>query len=378
MKIVYCIAGMYKAGGMERVLANKANYWARHGHVVVIITTEQKGREPIFKLDEGIECFDLEVNYEENNGKSFWNKLLHYPYKRWKHQLCLAALLKELNADVTVSMFCHDAAFITKMNDGSRKVLEVHFSRFKRLQYGRKGLWRLADVWRSRTDEKIVRTFDRFVVLTREDKAYWGNLHNMEIIPNAITALPPKSAALQNKKVIAVGRYTHQKGFDYLIDSWVFVHRMQPQWELDIVGDGEWRDFLQRKITDSQLQDVVHLIPSINNMEEVYSKASILVMSSRYEGLPMVLLEGASFGLPMVAFACKCGPADVITHGLNGFLIPQPDVELLADKIILLIESEDMRIKMGNAAREKAACFTEEKIMRRWEKLFQQLIKKEE
>lgn len=84
-------------------------------------------------------------------------------------------------------MFCNDASFLWKIDDGSKKVLEIHFSRYKRLQYGRKGVWKIADRWRSRMDERTVRKYDRFVVLTAEDKAYWGNLSNMIVIPNALS-----------------------------------------------------------------------------------------------------------------------------------------------------------------------------------------------
>ena len=134
MKIVYCIAGTYNSGGMERVLANKANYLAVHGYEVVIITTDQRGKQPFFDLDRRIRCHDLGINYEENNGKSFLNKLVHYPFKQWKHRKRLSECLKQTNADIAVSMFCNDASLLWKMNDGSRKILEIHFSRYKRRQ----------------------------------------------------------------------------------------------------------------------------------------------------------------------------------------------------------------------------------------------------
>ena len=99
----------------------------------------------------------------------------------------MTTLLKELKPDIVISMFCNDASFIPSIKDGSKKILEIHFSRFKRLQYGRKGLWRLADWWRYKTDARVVSRFDKFVVLTHEDKEYWGNLRNMCVIPNART-----------------------------------------------------------------------------------------------------------------------------------------------------------------------------------------------
>lgn len=376
MKIVYCIAGTCHSGGMERVLANKANYLARHGYEVVIVTTDQQGMPPFFPLYSRIRCIDLGVNYEENNGKSIWNKLWHYPFKQWKHKHLLAQVLLREKPDITVSMFCNDAGFITRMKDGSRKVLEIHFSKFKRLQYGRKGIWRLADVWRSRQDEKTVRRFDRFVVLTDEDKGYWGDLDNILVIPNANTFVPERRATLEAHRVIAVGRYTYQKGFERLIEAWKLLAPSFPDWKLDIVGDGEDREKLARLITTYHLERQVALKHPTTDMEGVYLHASLLVLSSRYEGLPMVLLEAQSFGLPIVAFECQCGPKDIVTEGQNGFLVPEGDVDGLARQMGVLMADEALRKEMGQKAREASKRYEEEVIMKQWMDLFQSLKEK--
>ena len=116
MKLLYCIAGTCHSGGMERVLANKANYLARQGYEVVVVTTDQQGQPPFFPLDERIRCIDLGINYEENNGKSFVNKLFHYPFKYYLHKKRLTAVLKQEKPDITLSMFCNDAEFITHIS----------------------------------------------------------------------------------------------------------------------------------------------------------------------------------------------------------------------------------------------------------------------
>ena len=376
MKIVYCIAGTYNSGGMERVLANKANALVKAGHEVVVVTTDQRGQQSFFPFDDAIKSYDLDVNYEVNNGKSFLNKLLHYPIKQWQHKKRLTHLLKDLKADVVVSMFCNDAGFLPKIKDGSHKVLEIHFSRFKRLQYGRKGLWKWADRWRSYTDKKTVARFERFVVLTEEDKGYWGDLFNMVVIPNARTFNVDTPAALDNKQVIAVGRYSYQKGLDRLLDAWKIVCQKIPDWKLCLVGDGELRGELEKQIERLGLQDSVVLGRAVTNMLSVYKKSSILALSSHYEGLPMVLLEAQAAGLPIVSFACKCGPKDIITDGKDGFLVEEGDVENLAEKLLALIENEDLRKSMGLAAYENSKHFSEEEIMKKWLELFTELCAK--
>ena len=287
MKLIYLIAGTYNSGGMERVLANKANYLVSHGHEVIIVTTDQRGQQPFFPLDKRIACYDLGINYEENNGKSFFNKVIHYPFKQWRHRKKLSKLLKRLAADVVVSMFCNDASILPQITDGSKKVLEVHFSRFKKLQYGRKGLWKLADKWRNANDIRVVSCFDRFVVLTQEDQTYWGNLPNIQVIPNARTFTFEKPVELTNKVVMAIGRYDYQKGFERLIDAWAKVCSKVDDWTLEIIGDGALRPKMLQQIEEKGLSSRVILkkLPA-DRMKDAYTNASIFALSSRFEGLP--------------------------------------------------------------------------------------------
>lgn len=374
MLIIYNIAATYNSGGMERVLANKANWLVQNGYEVIILTTDQKSRRPFFEFDQRIRFYDLGINYEDNNGKSFLNKLINYPFKLWKHKRILQKFLPKLKADVVVSMFCNDASILTKIRDGSRKVLEIHFSRFKRQQYGRKGLWKIADEIRSRNDLKVVSKFDRFVVLTDEDKGYWGNLSNIQVIPNARTFVLEKPAELNDKKVIAVGRYCYQKGYDRLLEAWSIVCKDVEGWELHLVGEGEDRTVLQKQICDLGLMDKVFLGRAETDMISVYASASVLALSSRYEGLPMVLLEAQAMGLPIVSFMCKCGPKDVITDGVDGFLVEDGDVASLAARMIELIENKGLRKIMGHQAYKNSERFSQERVMSQWENLFKEIV----
>ena len=376
MKLLYCIAGTCHSGGMERVLTNKANYLTNHGYEVVIVTTDQQGEPPFFPLDERVRCIDLGINYEENNGKSFANKLFHYPLKQYLHKKRLTAVLKQEKPDITLSMFCNDAGFVTHIHDGSKKILEIHFSKFKRLQYGRKGLWRWADWWRSKQDEKVVTRFERFVVLTEEDKGYWGNLPNITVIPNARTFIPKQLADWNSKKVIAIGRYNYQKGFERLIEVWRLVVKNFPEWKLEIIGNGEEREKLQSLVNRYGLNDSLSLVTANNEIEKYYLNASLFVLTSRYEGLPMVLLEAQAFRLPIVSFRCKCGPADVITDGVNGFLIDEGDIELFAALLKRLMGDATLRKQMGEKALASSERFSEERVMQCWISLFESLCPK--
>lgn len=375
MKILYNIAGTCHSGGMERVLANKANYLVKQGVEVVIVTTDQQGLPPFFSPDKRIRCIDLCINYEENNGKSLLNKLLHYPLKQWKHKKRLTQILMQERPDITISMFNNDAGFITDIKDGSKKILEIHFSKLKRLQYNRKGWWRLVDVWRTKQDEKIARRFDRFVVLTEEDKANWGNMDNICVIPNASTFQNAQTSPLTVPKVIAIGRYDYQKGFDRLIMAWKKVIETVSGWHLDIIGDGSKRQELQSLIQQLGMEKHISLIKPTSNIDSTYLHASILALTSHYEGLPMVLIEAQSFGLPIVAFNCKCGPMDVVTDGVDGFLVPEGDIEAFADRLLVLMQDRVLRKNMGRRAKSASSRYEEVFIMKQWMKLFHTITK---
>lgn len=384
MTLLYLIAGTYRAAGMERVLANKTNWLAgkvdaqgRPEYDIVIATTDQRGRPSAFPLDPRIRTVDLGIGYEENNGQSFLNKLIRYPGKQLRHRARLKALIRRERPDVVVSMFCNDAGFVPSIANGARTVLEIHFSRFKRLQYGRKGFWALADRLRSRMDLRTVSRFDHFVVLTEEDAGYWGNLPNLKVIPNARTFTTQTPSDCMGRTVLACGRYNNQKAFDRLIDAWsrIMVPDSEGQdrgfrdWKLRIAGAGEEEESMKEQIDRLGLSGNVILGPC-DNMQDEYRNAGIFALTSRYEGLPMVLLEAQASGLPIVSMACKCGPKDVIHDGVDGFLVPEGDVEGFAEKLAELMNDDGLRRRMGAEALRASDRFDEEKIMNQWTELF--------
>ncbi len=368
-KIVYCIPALANSGGMERVLSLKANYLVNQGYDVSIITSDQMERKVFFPLDRRIKCYDLGINHEKSNG-SFVKKLLGYPIRHIKHKRELTKLLKKLKVDIVISMFGDEASFLPSIQDGSRKILEYHFSKLKRLQYGRTGIWRKVDEWRTKQDEKIVKRFDNFIVLTKEDKELWGNLENIHVIPNPLTFDSTEIASLKHKRVIAAGRLDFQKNFKALIDIWAQVSPNFPDWHLDIYGNGKDKDSLQKQINRLALTKTTSLQAPTQAIQQEYLRSSIYVMTSRYEGLPMVLLEAQTVGLPVVTYACKCGPRDIITNGENGFLVEPYDQDLFAQKLSQLMEDESLRQQMGAKAKEKSKDYQLDKIMLKWIELF--------
>ena len=374
MRIVYCIPATSNSGGMERVLTRKVNYLADLGHELIIITTDQRGAKPFFPLDESVKQYDLGINYDENNGQGILAKALAYPRKKRLHKQRLQALLLKLRADIVISMFGDDSSFLPKIKDGSKKILEYHFSKLKRLQYGRTGLWRLVDVLRTKMDERTVKPFDRFVVLTAEDQGYWGALPNIRVIPNPLPFTSEETSSCRATKVVAVGRYDFQKNFSKLLQLWACIVPQFPEWTLEIYGNGALRGELEQEVKELGISSSVTLAQPTHQMKEVYLSASIYAMTSHYEGLPMVLIEAQQMGLPIVSFACPCGPRDVIHDGEDGFLIPMGEDDIFLKALTTLMASEEKRACMGQRAREASARYEVDAVMNKWLTLFSELV----
>lgn len=377
MRIAYCIRSLKGTGGMERVLANKANYLAeKFGYEVVIITLDKPDYKPFFEFSPLIRRYGLGIGYVSAKYSLFspWVTLVNMR----KHRKALEKLLKEIRADIVVSMFDTEARFLWKIKDGSKKVLEIHFSQWgrQRMNRSRGGYW--VDRIKNYYDNRIVGKYDSFVVLTEEDRKCWKHARNILVIPNACTLSVDRQALLEKKQVIAVGRLTEQKGFDILIGIWKQVDVFHPDWRLVIVGEGEEKARLEEKIRKEGLSGKVDIYPFTRCIMAAYAESSVYVMTSRYEGFSMVLVEAMACGVPAVAFACPSGPAEIISDQKNGFLIPVGDYDLFVKRIGLLMEDEELRKRMGKEAALIITRFSEKQIMEKWHKLFASIKAKDD
>lgn len=361
MRIAYCIHSLHNSGGMERVLTLKANALAAlPGYEVHLIAAALHGRKPCFEPSPAVRVHDLDCNE-------------HLHPRRFAHRL--EALLCELKPDVTVSLSGTELRYLPGFRDGSAKIAEFHFSHDKFfLKYGSTPLGAAYARYRTRKLEKAASRLDRFVVLTREDRKDWEKvLGNVAQIYNPLTFTSPVKAQLEERRCIAVGRLEAQKNFSDLIKAWRIVAVRFPDWVLDIFGDGAQHERLQKEISAAGLEGKVHLRGRSSDIRGEMLRASCLAMSSRFEGFPMVLLEAAATGLPMVSYACPMGPSEIIRDGENGFLAPAGDVEALARGLMAVMEDPARRRSLGAAAAATADAFSMDRIIPQWDRLFHSL-----
>lgn len=377
LKLAYIIPGLFYPSGMERVLTAKVNYFVQHfDYEVHIFVTDGKGMQPYYPLDKRISLHHLDINFDGIFAFSLVKRTALY----WKKQRLLKKRLeKELCAirpDITVSLLRRDVNFINDLKDGSLKVGELHFNRLVYRQFTDKRFpafmqKAITKMWQKQLLTNLQK-LAAFVVLTQEDAGYWFPLNNVSVIPNPLPFFPDEPALLDNKQVIAVGRMTYQKGFDLLIKSWKQVVEQHPDWTLKIYGGGD-KKFYQALIDELNLMDSCFLEDATDAIAEKYYQSSIFVLSSRYEGFGMVLVEAMAYGVPPVAFMCPCGPKDLIEDGQNGLLVENGQIGELAERISFLMADESERKRMGANARSAIKRLEIEPVANEWKGLFESL-----
>ena len=372
MKIVYYTDQTYLHGGIERVLANKVNFWVNEkGFETHIITSEQKGKLPCYDMADKVIFHDLAINY--NRKISYF-----HPFnfsKVFKHFLLLKNKLKEINPDVViVCNFAFDFYFVPFILPKITKIKEFHSSRYFEDQLRNQNKSFLKKIY-YKINDYIESKYDYLALLTKHEKQYYKS-NNTVVIPNPLTNFPKKHATLTNKKVISAGRIAPVKGFEKLIRTWELVALKYPDWILEIYGEGEkgYVMSLQELISSLNLQNEVILCGSTDNMEEKMLNASIYAMTSLTECFPMVLLESLSCGLPVISFDCPNGPRNIIINNKDGLLVKNNNIDAFAIALITLMDDNELRCNMGAIGRLNIKRFESKIVMKIWEKLFNNMI----
>lgn len=359
MKIIYIVSAMHYPNGMARVLTEKLNWLASHtNHELWMIETERADLPHYYQLDSRIQCVNFDLNFDSMYSLPFFKRLIAWYKREHAYMRLLSDFLMQQQADMVVSTLRREINFLHRIPDGSMKVGEMHFGRSHYRIFQKKYLPTFVNQWITALWQKQflnrIKQLDRFIVLTHEDRESWPELPHVEVIPNFICHMPNEVSTCQEKRVIALGRYTDQKGFDLLFDAWAYVEHSHPDWRLDIYGSGN-REYYQTLADKRGLKNVV-CHDAVRDVSTIYTSASIYVLSSRYEGFGLVLIEAMAHGLPVVSFDCPCGPRDIISHGRTGLLVKNGDTTQLAQALLRIMRtSPEVRCRMGRWGHERVA-----------------------
>ena len=362
MKVCLGLGDYSSGGGIEKVTIQLANSLrGKSEYQVCLLTLEKKG-EVIFKLSDDIEVKNLNNKISLHNRKknifSGINDSLFFMLNIFKIR---KYLIKEkidyiVGSDIKLTLLFYLSSLKTRT-----KVIGMEHFEFdvpsKILQKIRKFYYR---------------NLYKVVTLTNEDLHKYeeiGLKEKIEVIPNIVFYNKEKSHDINSKRIISVGRLTYQKGYDLLIEIWNKIEKEFPDWKLDIFGEGEDKISLLNKINELKLNNI-KINNFTKNIDIEYQKSAFYVMSSRFEGLPTVLIEALSFGLPVISFECPAGPKTIISQEVNGELVKNYDIEEFQNKMKKLMNSLELRKKYTNNARKNLYKYSEEEVLKKWKKLF--------
>lgn len=380
MNLLYCIPHLYNSGGMERVLTQKVNWLAAHtDYTITIVTTEPTPTgtpKCYFPLSEKVQVVELNIDFNADYTKPLLPKYCAHMRRMRAYKRALTEYIVQHGIELCISLGGKEIAFLRHLP--CRTIAEMHFAMDQRRQLieaNHKSLfWSLVGEVRTRQLVQAVKPLERLVVLTEADKAAWekAGCTNVTVIPNPCSLDGQKVSikSAKSKTILAVGRLHEQKGFDLLLQAWKPIEKTYSDWSLRIVGEGPKRAELEAQIESQGLKRVV-LAGATNNVLDEYEAASIFVLSSRYEGLPLALIEAMWSGLPCIAFDCPQGPAELLAED-RGWLVPNGDIAELTAQIAYALSHPEEALKRAQKAQSFAqTTYSEAAIMPQWVQLIE-------
>ena len=371
MRILYVTDALAIWGGLERVLVEKANYLATHNGNEVFMLTISQGEHPFpFPLDNMVTHVDLNIPFYTQYQYSGIRRLLSL---RRLHRDCRKGIRQQLNYINPDVILCPRIEFvkdICKVKGDTPLAFESHSS-FWTSRFERAGLLRRLHTWWMNQSAKQAQAV---VTLTEGDAAAWRKVNNHVFVIPDVVHLNEKDvySNVDAKSAVFVGRLSRQKNIGCLLSIWQLVRQRHPDWQLHVYGEkGDIEEPLWQQLHEEGNGVTVH--SPTTEILIVYQQHAMLLLTSRYEPFGMVLPEAMSCGLPVIAFDCPYGPADIITDDMDGFLVKDWDIMSFADKVCLLMENQDLRQQMGQAAIRSSQRYRSDRIMSVWQELFESL-----
>ena len=378
MRIAYCLNSIRYLGGIQRVTIVKANALAKIlSNEVYVIVTDNKHGVAMGNLDANVRVIDLDVNYYEDDWKSKYHVLKGIFVKRREHQNKLKATLEQIQPDIVISVGQSEKNMLPKIKGSWKTIREFHFVSDYRRRHAHT-LFHKILAWGGEFYDRHItlKRYDQIVTLTHEDlQMNWKGWNNISVIPNPITFNCETTTNFQQPIIISCGRLNSQKNYKDLIEVFHHVSIKHPDWELNIYGEGEERNLLEALVKSLKLEGKVFLKGYTSDISSALLQSSIAAYTSIYEGFPLSILEAMESGLPIISYACPCGPRDIISDKENGFLVSIGDIKKMSEIICMLIDDPHLMVQMGKKAKERADEFSIEHIATKWMNLFNCLMK---
>lgn len=348
MKLLYVIEHISTVGGLERIIIDKMNALAAEdGFEVMLMTIWQDENPPAFPLDKRVKQVCLGVK----RPKSGLGWLAAIPRVLYIYNNKVRAI----GPDAVVHFRAMGAMLAAFSSWKGFTVFEAHTAR---QHSNRKWLYPLME-----------RRVDAVVCLTKGDAANYTRAKRVEVIPNFVGTLPNPPCE-RGRRCLFVGRLCPEKDPLRLVSLWKSIVARHPDWQLDICGEGELETEVRAEVERMGIGDSVVLHGQVSDIAGMYAKSAMLLLCSRTEGLPMVLIEAMRSGLPVVSTDCQYGPADIIRNGENGFLVPQDDDDAFAGAVSALIEDGQLRERMGRNARDTSARYSKHNVIEIWKRFW--------
>ena len=383
-KIVYVLKSFAVKAGTERVMSDKMNYLAEHGYNVTLITYEQGVHPQVFPLNSSIRHIDLDTRFFLVEKYGYLKRFFLMLKMRRQFKNRLQTFLDEIQPDIliTTTYSLNLIDIILSAKTKACRLVESHVACYtvkKSFDCKCNPSFRLLAVWYDRIMLNKVGKADCFVSLTQGDADDWSRYSsNVIVIPNPVTYFPETISSHggnDEHRIICVGRLHEQKGFDMLIEAFAFIADQCPEWKVDIYGEGFYKDLLEEMINRHNLCGRISINSPTSHIYNEYQHSDFFVLSSRYEGFALVMLEAMSCGIPCVSFKCKYGPEEIIEDGKNGLLVENGNVKDLAEKMLWMIRHREERLQMGKQARKDVRKYELNAIMPKWHELFENLMK---
>ncbi len=360
-KIVILVDQLHSHGGIEKLVALKANYWsAVFGYEVTIVSTEQNSKPIVYPLSGQVKFHDLGINYAREKSYFSWGNLT----KCLKNIFSIQRYIFREKPDfILVASHIPVTYFLPFLFRRAKIGKEFHFTKYERSK--NRG-------FKTKAIDFIESLYDFLVVLSEEEKTFY-HTNKAVVIPNPVDTADTVTHDMTQKDTIATAvlRFAPVKQLEKMVTVWRLFVAGNPTWKLHIFGStgNDYFNKINQLVVEAGLQESVVFKGQSDNIQQELAQAKVLLMTSAQECFPMVILEANSVGVPVISFDCPTGPRNIIHHKKDGILVDYNNCDSFANELDAFAKDQNLQGFLSDNARENAKKYNVDHIMNQWKKL---------